>query len=51
MGENTSGRSHAINALAEKAQQCMCDIDGAKQALVLLRPKDDDIKRATLKGA
>ena len=51
MGEVTSGRSHSINALAEKAEQCMADIDGAKYALSQLRPKNDDIKNATLKGA
>ena len=44
MGEDTSGRSHSISALAEKAQQW--SKTGPRAA-----PKYDDIKRATVKGA
>ena len=50
MAEFTSERSHSINALAEKAHSCFCDVDAAKQALSKLRPKDDDVRSAIYKG-
>ena len=51
MAEVSKGRSQAITALATKAHQCSVDIDAAKSALALIRPKDEQIRRTTAEGA